>query len=197
MNNKGFGILPVILVLIVIGVIGAGFYYLQQNNKSEIDTSITNSSNSPDGASEEISANTDYLEIPELGVKIGLNDVSRDLTYSMQLMSDDKTIAVLSSRSLTSLEADCSASTAGPFGVSGVGHISYYNDPSADGPFPDSTNAQSFPDALKINGKHYFIQANLQGVCYDENEHEYESEVGQKVSELTKFLRDDATLESL
>lgn len=115
-NQKGFGlweILLLILLLILLGFIG---WYVWQQSQKDDETSTPQSSvviTEQEESSEEANS-VKYLEIPELGIKIPLNDATADAYY---VMKDG--YAYLSLLSLKDVD-DCSAEDTGIVAISKV-----------------------------------------------------------------------------
>jgi hypothetical protein len=110
LNNKGFGILELLLLLLLLLILIFLFWWVWQQNQKN------NDSNQPQGGVEVVQKAEDkkdkvvsvkYLEIPELSVKLKLNSDTDDAYYVMK-----NGYAYLSLTSLKDVD-DCAADETG------------------------------------------------------------------------------------
>ncbi len=120
-NQKGFGTVESILVVIIVVLIGAvGFLVYKNHHKTAPVASATKTtivkSTAPKTA---LSSTTTVVKVPELGIQITVPNSIKDLTYSTAnetLPNGNVAIyAKFSTTSLTNLDAGCSTSF-GPLG---------------------------------------------------------------------------------
>lgn len=168
-NQKGFGAVELLIVLVAVGVIGFIGYVVwsRQSENKEQSTDNTSTSQST-SQKDKAGSKKDTLEIPELGVKLKLDDAVSDMYYAIRTDEDGNKYAVLSSKKLAELDKNCAAETDSKFGTSGVGSVYVYTNPDGPDPFTgDWTNAESFPDSIQVSGKYYTIIPSTQAPCYD------------------------------
>jgi hypothetical protein len=166
-SQKGFGAVELILILVIIGLIAGGGFYVWKNKDKDTDSSAktstsassipaTSSSSDDEVAGSTSSANE--LAIKELGVKVVFTTSVSDLYYEVH----DSNYANISSQKLKQTdEAQCGAgvSATAPLGVGS------YTDPSApDAGAGTSTNKEAYGDGVIVSGTHYYLR-KAQGAC--------------------------------
>lgn len=105
LNNKGFGLIELLLLLIfILLLIFFGWYIWKQNQSKQSSESQDSAQQAPSQQDEEADQEeTNYLEIPELGIKMKLDDDTADAYYYM-----NSGYAYLSLESLKETD-DCAA----------------------------------------------------------------------------------------
>lgn len=81
-NQKGFGAIEALLILVIVGIIGGVGYYVYNANKQELkisDSSIKHAENKQ--INEEKDNQGEYIELKDLGIKIKSNNVLKELTF--------------------------------------------------------------------------------------------------------------------
>ena len=153
-KQSGFTAIEIVMALVIVSLIGVvSWQAVKGHQKATSNTSTTSVTASPSGA-----AASDFLKIPELGVKLALSASIKDAYYSMQTVNGQP-IAYMSLRSLDAIDANCAADK------SSTAAVTYFTDPNAPGgETGQETNAQANPDAVKINGKYFFV-ALSNGEC--------------------------------
>lgn len=176
-NQSGAAHLVAILTVIIVVAIGTiGWRVWDNNNQNAKQDKTTNITSVP------------YLEIAELGVKLKLTQSTKDMTYHINSSGD----AVLSSTSLAKEEPKCAADYAGN---NGVGMVSSFTNPEDQLPNGSGTNASTFPDAVKVGDKYYFIVTGQQ-FCVNAGTKNGPTDTAYKIeSTLVRALRNDITLE--
>ena len=197
-NQKGFSVVEVVIVLVVVGVLGTiGWFVYSRNSKVKPAASTaSDTTQASTNSASNSSSDAGYLNVTELGVKVKLNEDTKDLTYFV----NKNDIEILSSKTLAEQEPLCAANHNNSSGVNGVGSISYFTDPNATDLSPSGTDKNSvvYPDAVKVNGKYYYITTNQSG-CVNNGTHNNPSDAAyQTESKLVKALRNGkVTLEKL
>ncbi|MDB5175852.1 MAG: hypothetical protein JWM81_710 [Candidatus Saccharibacteria bacterium] len=166
-NQKGFGAVELILILVIIGLIAGGGLYVLKNKDKDSDSSAKTStsasavpaaSSSSDHAAAGSTSSANELAIKELGVKVVFTASVSDLYYQVH----DSSYANISSQKLKQTdEAHCGAgvSATAPLGVGS------YIDPNApDSGAGTSTNKQAYGDGVVVSGTHYYLR-KAQGAC--------------------------------
>ena len=125
LNQKGFGAVEIVLLVVLVGIIaGAGWYVYQSQKKTKesLDNANQNieqisKSNKEINEADKKSENSSkkYLEIKELGVKVELDDATADAYYVMQ-----NGFAYISTTSLKNAGPECSAEKTGVVAISKV-----------------------------------------------------------------------------
>jgi hypothetical protein len=161
-NASGFGIIEALLLLFVVLTIGgAGWFAWQrtQNNETE---SVAVKSEKPESNEKNVTtiAGSEYMKIPELGLKVKLDDSTKDLTYDVK---SDGTVAI-SSKSLAAEEPKCAADYS-PSADLSVASIFSFTDPdgydiSPTGEFKNS----EMVDSVKVGANYYYI-SSAQSFC--------------------------------
>ncbi len=84
-NQKGFGLIEVLLLIIAVSVIcGVGFYIFNVNREQN---DLKNNSQATQAEVSSPDSKPSYLEIQELGVKLKLNDKIKNVSYKLDDMS--------------------------------------------------------------------------------------------------------------
>ncbi len=110
-NNKGFTLVEVLLLIVVLILVGGLGYlgYKQVNKKSTTSTSTTTATTTKTTTPATTpTPNQNIVKIPELGIQITVPDSLKDLTYSAAKNESGEAIANFSTTSLTNLDAACS-----------------------------------------------------------------------------------------
>ena len=189
-NQTGTAHLVAILLVVFIVIVGVVGWKVWDNGKKN-DTTKTTSKTEP-GRDTTTSTDDYYLKITELGVKLKLTQDTKDMTYHL----NDTGNAVLSSTSLAKEEPKCAADYTG---TSGVGIVGSFTDPEGSDQVQggSGTNAESFPDAVKVGTRYYFVLPG-QSYCVDVGTKNNPTDAAFKIeSTLVKALRSDITLEKL
>jgi len=98
-KNKGFGVIGIIVVIATVLLIGVIVWKAWEMNKSQ--------SQSPPSRLTDAAA---YLRIKELGVKIKLDDKTKDVTYSATQSTNDEGVFIIDPTMKTIDEQYCSSS---------------------------------------------------------------------------------------
>src|SRR5258708_25082461 len=119
-KQAGFSVVQMALVIAATGIIGAAGLFVYQHKRTEVIAAAANPNqltNQQPTTAPAPAQNT--VQIPELGIQITVPNDIKDLTYqtsTVTLRSGQKaTLAMFSTKALTSADAGCSAA-AGPFG---------------------------------------------------------------------------------
>jgi Tfp pilus assembly protein PilV len=111
-NNKGFTLVEVLLLIVVLILVGGLGYlgYKQVNKKSKTSTSSTTAATTTKITTSATTStpNQNIVKIPELGIQITVPDSIKDLTYKAENM-DGVEYASFSTTTVTNLDAACSA----------------------------------------------------------------------------------------
>ena len=145
-NQKGFTVVEILLVIVVIGLIGAvGWmtYDRQKSKASDTPGAQTSTQQTQDAAK---LSEQRYLEIKEWGLKVPLNDTISDLTYEttgagLNLHDRSQPVIRFFTQRLKDAKAVCSTSR---FPVSLNRGISSDVPIMNDGPEPDDTAANTY-----------------------------------------------------
>lgn len=164
-KQKGFTAVEVVIVLLVILLLAAGGWYLWKKNSDKSTTeqsanSAQQQTSNQDAANERTDTQAPaktYLEVKEWGVKVTLDDDSKDAYYVIK--SEGPNYAYLSVRSLTN--PDCA-----PDQVS-VGVITRFKQGDIE-PISERPYTETVPDATKV-GDYYYYYGRAQAYC-DENQ---------------------------
>lgn len=103
LNQKGFGLWELILLLLLIILLGLLGWWVWQQNQEGKNNNASQSSSQNAEESEPAEEAAKYLEIPELGVKLKLDNATEDAYYTMS-----SGYAYLSLTSLKDVD-DCAA----------------------------------------------------------------------------------------
>lgn len=103
LNQKGFGVIESLLILIALTMIGGVGFYVVNANKDKEETKPVSQSNQQAETKPAEQKKSQYLEIKEFGVKIKLDDNLKGIKY---VVPQDGEIA-LSSDELTPLVKAC------------------------------------------------------------------------------------------
>jgi type II secretory pathway pseudopilin PulG len=114
LSQKGFGIVEVLLLVVLVGIIaGAGWYVYQSQKKTNASLDKTNQNIESISKSQKTVVdstkskdNTKYLVIKEWGVEIPLSADIEDATYTYKQIGDGST-AYLSTAKLTAMDPNC------------------------------------------------------------------------------------------
>lgn len=126
LNQKGSGLVEIILILVVIAILGfTGWFVwhskqsanktLGETEKSSTQAPVTKKSN----ASQQ-SDTSNYVDIKEWGVKLVVPAEVSDTYYSYKQVSDEESYVYLSTRTLTNLDPMCAANQSSPSAVTRV-----------------------------------------------------------------------------
>jgi Tfp pilus assembly major pilin PilA len=113
-NNKGFTLVEVLLLIVVLILVGGLGYlgYKQVNKKSTTSTSSTTASTATTTKTTTPATtptpNQNIVKIPELGIQITVPDRLKDLTYVASKTEFGNAVAYFSTTTLTNLDAACS-----------------------------------------------------------------------------------------
>lgn len=85
-NEKGFGAVELVLVIVIIALIGAVGFLIYKNKHQPVKVvtikkTIVASSNKPTTSSSQVKLTQKYLDITQLGIKIPLTSSIADLSY--------------------------------------------------------------------------------------------------------------------
>ncbi len=208
-QQKGFGALEGLLVILILLVVSFGGWYVWNNSsnkdestadKSLVQTESANLQSNADTAATNAapaSSSKKYLEISELGVKLALTDQTDDLTFSM----DSSKTAILSSSSLSKAEPKCAADYRGSENndVYGIGMLSYFTDPNGYELFGgDTTNISAYPEATKVSDKYFYFATN-QSYCVNVGSNNNPGDTAYDIeTELVKAIKNkDIKIEKL
>ena len=109
MNQKGTGVVEVVLLLVLVGlIVGVGYYVYNSQKKTNesldnASQSLTDATKAKEGVKNKEAASR-YLVIKELGVKIELDDATSDAYYVME-----NGFAYVSTTALKNANVECSA----------------------------------------------------------------------------------------
>lgn len=157
-NQKGFGVVEVILILIIVGIIGFTGWRVYEANKEISQSPVENSTIKKEtqlNDTEDI-ARTRHLEVPEMGVKIKLTDDIKDAYYETY---SDKAVS-LKTKSLDSY-GDCKENQLSVVALIKVGKDEI--DPMTDKKF--SVNGSG----VVVGESYYYIQG-AQYACVDDDQ---------------------------
>jgi prepilin-type N-terminal cleavage/methylation domain-containing protein len=161
-NQKGFSAVELLIALLVVAVLAGGGYFVY--NKHNQDTAKTAASTTD--STKAVPVGVSELKVTELGIKVVLKNPVVGLYYKIDATGNaagntEGVAAGISTRTLDKLDAaKCGADAEGA-----PGGIYFFTDPTSPDPYTgDSTNAQAFPDALKVGDKYYAL-ATSQGAC--------------------------------
>ncbi len=111
-NQKGFGAVEALLILVIVGIIGgAGWYVFQSQKKTN--QSLDNANKSLTELSqqknvEQSKDETEYIEIKEWGVRFALNDDYSDMYYLVKPSQDSGyQFAYFSTKSIDIVAPEC------------------------------------------------------------------------------------------
>jgi len=111
-NNKGFTLVEVLLLIVVLILVGGLGYlgYKQVNKKSTTNTSSTTAATTTKTTTSATTStpNQNIVKIPELGIQIIVPDSLKDLTYAAAKNEYGNAVAYFSTTTLTNLDAACS-----------------------------------------------------------------------------------------
>ena len=166
-NQKGFSVVEILVVVVVVGLLGAVGWLVYDRQKSNTDSKNTAAQTSEQTKS--VADDTEqqtFFEIKELGVKFELSDNLAGLYYTMG--NDNKTAYF----SLNEFKGtDCAADKTAQVALTRYTDADFENDPLA-----------SKNDARKI-GNYYYMSAGGQSPCSEDD----------KVQEKALQLRSDIT----
>ena len=126
-NQRGFGGLAILLVILaLVATVGAGYYVWQNQNKKDktaAQSTAQTDQSTPTPPTAQTVADKNVIEIKELGIKITVPDSIKDLTYTYKTSkaADDREmlVAYFSTQKLTNLDDKCSSSVNAPLGAIG------------------------------------------------------------------------------
>lgn len=158
LNQTGFGLLGVILIIILVAAIGgAGWlvYSNQKDKKAATQEAIVSENTETNSGT----ALNGYLGIPELGIELKLADGVKDATYAV--MADGSSIGLSTESFVDEFGESCNAQSGS------VARIFVFVDPEAPDPYSgDGTMSGAFPNAFKsADGTYYAIANNTQDFC--------------------------------
>lgn len=166
-NQKGFSVVEILIVIVVVGLVGAvgWLVYDRQKSKTEHkDAAVQTSEQTNEQAKQETKdevKQTNYFEIKELGVKFELSDNLSGLYYSIG--NNNKTVYF----SLNELKGtDCAADKTAQVALTRYTDEDFANDPTV-----------SKEQARKI-GNYYYMSIGGQAACSEDDK------VQQKASQL-------------
>lgn len=121
-KQAGFNIVELLVIVVAVGVIGAGGWFIYQHNRVKLTgaatgTQPTNQSTNP--ANTTPAPATTVVKIPELGIQLTVPDSIKDLTYKVgtATLNDGRqeTYAEFSTASLAAADTNCGTDS-GPLG---------------------------------------------------------------------------------
>lgn len=155
LNQKGIGVVEVLLLLVLVGLIAAVGYYVYNSQKKTNESldnasqSLTDAAKASQEAKEE-NKESSYLVIKELGIKIELTSGIEDAYY---VMKDG--IAYLSTISLNAADPEC--------GADGTSVVAVTKAKKTDQGAPGGAGAmpgETYEDAAKKPGSDIVIIGN-------------------------------------
>lgn len=170
-DNQGFAYTGLILlVVVVIAAVGGVGYYVMTKNKDKNqyrsnDSTAQPSSDTSSNSSAATHSSSEFMEVKEFGVKVRLSDPINDAYYVIKTSSDGKKYATISTRTLAKEYPGCAAESDG-YGGAQFGYINSFTDPNSPDPYSGAyTMKETFPDAVNVNGKYYYLATNHQAPC--------------------------------
>lgn len=164
LNQQGFGIFGMLLLLLILAIIGGTGYYVYQVNKKANDTLAISSKESKSSTQKTVAksvittpSTTQYLVIKEWGVRMKLNANMSDAYYTF--LPNETANAYLSVSSLVALAPDCAA-TATSIGVLFRQTVAEHQVALSN---PGDGNA---PGDINI-GNYYYGFMSAQAGCFD------------------------------
>ncbi|HSX35939.1 MAG TPA: hypothetical protein VLH84_03330 [Patescibacteria group bacterium] len=163
-RQQGFGVIELIIALLLAAlVVGGGWYVWHKNHHPGAATKTSSSTASISKTTSTAPANTaenptgvvGYLDIKELGIKVGLTSDISDAYYTIRVVSTASSTGVPAvNLYLHSLDRYPECSSAND--TDGVAIIGNFK-PGQTSPV-DGDMDTAYPDAPLIGGVHYFIQ---------------------------------------
>lgn len=161
-NQKGFSVIEVLIVVVIVGLLGAvGWlvYDRQKNQTDNKDTAAPTSEqankqvNSPEGEDE--AKQPSYFEVKELGVKFELYELSDDLSGLYYSMGNNNRTAYFSLNELGG--TDCAADK-----TAQVALTRYTDEDFADDPMVPK-------EAARKIGSYYYLVSGGQAACSEDD----------------------------
>lgn len=164
-NQKGFTVIEVLLVLILLSIVGFSGYYVYHTQKSSstkpaISTTASSTSAGKDTTSTQTttpSDSTQYLVIKEWGVKIPLSDAIKDAVYAYSVEYGAES-AGLSTKTLAAYGDGCEAGGVGAGGIDRQTVTEHDQNAQKD----DNMNYPVY--SIKV-GNYYYQYISPQGAC--------------------------------
>ena len=186
-NQKGFGVVEGLLVLIIIGLIGSVGWYVFSANKV-VDKVQTINMTIKSGSEPQVSADkTTTISIKELGVSFSgpksLDDVNYAVRNDTRQDGTNMLGAMLSSKSLANFDAACSASNAiyPPLGMI----------VKVDGQYPTPDSGVSDAGVLVKQFPTYYIATNFFGEKFKPHTTCSDKDMPEALDKATTALRND------
>lgn len=156
-------LLIVVAIIIAIIISGAGAIALTLLKTDSPKTTPTSAGTIETSKNVQVG---EYLEIPELGVRLKLPTEIKDAYYIIDknFSDDDRDWAFISTKTLKELEPGCSAENESKLSP---GYVSYFTDPNEPwGIGDDSTISDYYPDNFKLGDRYVFYSTYQQAPCY-------------------------------
>lgn len=150
-SQSGFSALEVILIVVVIGILGAvGWYVMKQKNNND---STANSSNPNTSQNSNNNSKEKSLDISDWGVKFSYTGVVQLTSYHVQ---QDFTYVNISSNELTTADSSCSAENGGIGGIARAKTDKAMQVPGPDFALTGAEYLQKHPDSAVQKGDYVY-----------------------------------------
>lgn len=198
-NQKGFGVIETLLVLVIIGMIGGTAYYVYNSNKQEpqvSNSSTQNQNQSTEKTEESKEKNSSqeqeekYLTIKEWDARIKLTSNSEDLYY--ELSENYSSLIFLRLKRLDQLFPGCENNSLGlQYGKANDMYVGHIGNEFTFKEAHDQLSADSPVIGKKIDG-FYFI-SNSPPIAASCSGKPREDPKSKQETELTKILRESVS----
>jgi prepilin-type N-terminal cleavage/methylation domain-containing protein len=166
-NQKGFSVVEILVVIVVVGLLGAVGWLVHDRQKSKTDnrqasTTVTTPAKTPHAETpnqpQSNQSQVSYLAVKEWGVKIPQTSTGNVISY--QISADDKNMANFVSSGQKALGGSC-----GTFGSARYHVFQAENGyKSSDEVFQNKLNNAAENDlVIKANNKSYYILGDMSG----------------------------------
>lgn len=137
-KQAGFSIVEAVIVVAIIGVIGAVGWFVYQHNRLQLGDAAARNQTTDQGTNQQTTTTTSattIVKVPELGLQITVPNDIKDLTYSVKTNTlrngSQATTAYFSTATLTALDANCGTDVTTPLGTLQKVDGQYPSDPTA------------------------------------------------------------------
>jgi cytoskeletal protein RodZ len=114
-RQSGFSIVEAVLIVAVVGVIGAAGWFVYQHNRVKVTSAAQGTTQTTTTQPTQTTTGQNVVKIPELGIQIIVPDSIKDLTYKTETVTlrngNQAILARFSTASLTAANPSCGPSS--------------------------------------------------------------------------------------